>query len=487
MRNTASRSRLMKKHIAWVFFLFISSIAAYGLVSEFEWGMAGSYSDSMIGKTTTSGQKYDPQALTAAHKTLPYGTVLEVVNVENDANKKIQVIINDRGPDQGSYILYLTRKAMRDLGSTGSGSIYIKYIVLKMGTGVITNAVTPGSTQKEPVKSVSSTNTTPTEVKTVQADSTNSIAYTEKTVEREMVDKVIDLNLDSTDLDKEYQIDESLEEENDRFIDKGVDPADIQAEEKGQAEMSNTVQLNTNNNMSIATNTTVPEVTPEVELTSSETNANDLNMEDTETEMVMEDDLDPEETEITEMTKVEPEINTWKKYEPKGNPDILLTNLNVIKVEKQEIDKELVEEIQSPPDVEAPKLNPAVTNKAPQGNTKEPVQKEETNKVKVVIDEGEKVPVNEHPQPAFKMDAQGYSYVVQAGAFRKKDNALKLYEQLRKKGFPVFITEAVVKGQKYTRVRIGYYGSLTQAQTVQRQVKSYKIPAIVVRLKIQEK
>ena len=61
-----------------------------------ETGIAIFYSDAMQGKAVASGEKYDKDALTAAHRTLPLGTMVKVTNLKN--NKSVVVKANDRGP-----------------------------------------------------------------------------------------------------------------------------------------------------------------------------------------------------------------------------------------------------------------------------------------------------------------------------------------------------------------------------------------------------
>ena len=79
-----------------------------------ETGLAAVYSDKLHGKKTASGEVYDRNALTAAHKTLPFGTR---VKVTNDKNKKsVTLRINDRGPTQAGRILDISPKAAKALG-----------------------------------------------------------------------------------------------------------------------------------------------------------------------------------------------------------------------------------------------------------------------------------------------------------------------------------------------------------------------------------
>jgi rare lipoprotein A len=79
-----------------------------------ETGLAAVYSDKLTGHLTASGSKYSPTALTAAHKTLPFGTRVRITNVKN--GKSVEVKITDRGPRQANRILDITPRAAKALG-----------------------------------------------------------------------------------------------------------------------------------------------------------------------------------------------------------------------------------------------------------------------------------------------------------------------------------------------------------------------------------
>jgi len=68
---------------------------------------------------TASGERMNPSALTAAHRTLPFGTRLKVTNQRN--GKSVVVRINDRGPFVRGRVLDLSRAAAREIGMIGSG------------------------------------------------------------------------------------------------------------------------------------------------------------------------------------------------------------------------------------------------------------------------------------------------------------------------------------------------------------------------------
>lgn len=88
-----------------------------------ETGLAAVYSDKLQGRKTASGERYDRARLTAAHKTLPFGTTVKVTHAKN--NKSVVVRINDRGPVQAGRILDLSPAAAKALGigSMGMGEV----------------------------------------------------------------------------------------------------------------------------------------------------------------------------------------------------------------------------------------------------------------------------------------------------------------------------------------------------------------------------
>lgn len=90
-------------------------------------GKASYYSDKFNGKKTASGEKFRNSKLTAAHKTLPFGTKVKVTNVKN--GKTVKVKINDRGPFIAGRIIDISKKAARkiDMDKEGVGSVVIKY------------------------------------------------------------------------------------------------------------------------------------------------------------------------------------------------------------------------------------------------------------------------------------------------------------------------------------------------------------------------
>jgi rare lipoprotein A len=82
------------------------------------------------GTSTASGERFNPDGLTAAHRTLPFNTMVRVTNLAN--NKSVDVRINDRGPFGSSErCLDLARGAFVTIASVSTGVINARYEVLK--------------------------------------------------------------------------------------------------------------------------------------------------------------------------------------------------------------------------------------------------------------------------------------------------------------------------------------------------------------------
>jgi len=82
-------------------------------------GIASWYGRQHHGKPTASGEAYDMNALTAAHRTLPLGTRVRVTNLDN--GRSVDVRINDRGPFAGRRVIDLSYAAAQRLGAIGTG------------------------------------------------------------------------------------------------------------------------------------------------------------------------------------------------------------------------------------------------------------------------------------------------------------------------------------------------------------------------------
>jgi rare lipoprotein A len=99
--------------------------------SAFQSGVASWYGGYFHGRTTANGEKYNMDAYTAAHKTLPFGTRVRVTNTRN--GDYVDVRINDRGPFVGGRIIDLSRAAAGDIGMKDSGVAPVKVAILGKG------------------------------------------------------------------------------------------------------------------------------------------------------------------------------------------------------------------------------------------------------------------------------------------------------------------------------------------------------------------
>ena len=89
-----------------------------------ETGQASYYADKFEGRKTASGAVFKQNKLTAAHKTLPFGTKVKVTNIAN--GRKVKVTINDRGPFVEGRIIDLSKRAAKKLEMVQQGVINIK-------------------------------------------------------------------------------------------------------------------------------------------------------------------------------------------------------------------------------------------------------------------------------------------------------------------------------------------------------------------------
>lgn len=91
-------------------------------------GIASWYGEDFNGRLTASGEVFDMYAMTAAHKTLPLGTVVKVTDMDN--GKTVEVKVNDRGPYVKGRIIDLSKGAARVLDIKGTGTARVKLEVV---------------------------------------------------------------------------------------------------------------------------------------------------------------------------------------------------------------------------------------------------------------------------------------------------------------------------------------------------------------------
>ena|SRR5215831_3904273 len=91
-------------------------------------GLASYYGLEMANQVTASGDRFDPNALTAAHRTLPFGTKVMVTNLEN--NRQVVVTITDRGPERKDRLIDLSFAAAKELDMLTVGVVKVRVEVV---------------------------------------------------------------------------------------------------------------------------------------------------------------------------------------------------------------------------------------------------------------------------------------------------------------------------------------------------------------------
>lgn len=117
------------KNFLVVFLLF----SAFPLLAQVQTGKASFYADKFEGSPTASGEKYRSSKLTAAHKTLPFGTKVRVTNLAN--NESVVVTINDRGPFVEGRIIDVSKAAAERLSFFNQGTAEVKLEIVDATDG----------------------------------------------------------------------------------------------------------------------------------------------------------------------------------------------------------------------------------------------------------------------------------------------------------------------------------------------------------------
>ena len=136
----------MKPKIFLTYFFIITCLSATYAV---EYGMASMFSDNFHGKKTASGELYDVNKMTCAHKSLPFGSRVRITRLDN--KQSIVVRVNDRGPYTKGRITEISRKAAREIGLT-DGEIKVKVELISTEDDEAKPKPAPVSIEEEPAK-----------------------------------------------------------------------------------------------------------------------------------------------------------------------------------------------------------------------------------------------------------------------------------------------------------------------------------------------
>ncbi len=108
---------------------FVGTASAPSDANPDEVGMATWYGSQFAGKKTSNGERFDPSAMTAAHRKLPFGTWVEVRR--RDTGRTVRVRINDRGPwGDARRVIDLSRAAASQLGILNEGKVQVELRVV---------------------------------------------------------------------------------------------------------------------------------------------------------------------------------------------------------------------------------------------------------------------------------------------------------------------------------------------------------------------
>jgi rare lipoprotein A len=123
-----------------ILFLISFILTSYKVIADdvYFYGKISYYGDEFVGRKTSSGAIFDNQKYTCASKSLPFGTILEVMNVKN--GKSVVLMVNDRGPFVEGRILDVTKKAAQDLDMINDGITFARIRIVKLGNGTFSES-----------------------------------------------------------------------------------------------------------------------------------------------------------------------------------------------------------------------------------------------------------------------------------------------------------------------------------------------------------
>lgn len=434
----------MKRLSIIMILLTTAAVLSHADYQKYGFGYASWYGDDLNGKITASGETFDSSKLTAAHRTLPFGSVVEVENLENQA--KVIVTINDRGPVMDSRLIDLSKAAADALGFTAAGTAYVKVTVLSLGTNDSTDA--------------STTNAANGSLSGTSGGGNNRVVTLTNYVT--LSNRIVPLN----------------------------EPANTYVQTTNERDVANTYYTggtNAANGQYIVEEPidepTLPVEEPELRLnpwyvtnnTLSNANIVDLNMTD---ETAFTPDAGPENLWVTNSTPaVTVPVTNGNSYviadENAVTPETILSNSEAANIEDAMITNEAYREYTIVPTL-------TVTTQAQRQNTRTttttvPSTTTTTVPRRTYFDNGTDSDV--------VMDAYGNSYTVQVGAFSREQNALTLYDKLKRLGYNVYMKEAVVNNTRFIRVRVGFFATLSEAKVLQVKLKQQGLPTQIVHLR----
>lgn len=132
-------SRFCTRIFLWggtvIFLSFVLTACLASGQSVEQQGTASYYADKFEGRMTANGETYDPDAMTAAHPHLPFGTRVRVTRIDMVDEPSVVVRVNDRGPFSGGRIIDLSKAAARELDMMQEGVVEVRIEVVEESEG----------------------------------------------------------------------------------------------------------------------------------------------------------------------------------------------------------------------------------------------------------------------------------------------------------------------------------------------------------------
>jgi len=430
--------------------------------SQFLYGIVSWYGDGFDGKITASGELYSPNSLTAAHRSLPFGTRVQIENLSN--GKKVEVLINDRGPFVQNRILELSKQAADILGFLNEGTSFVKATIIELGTTIPTPIGLPNIPMGKDIPQ----NFIPTQDTIVTNVNENELQKEE----------TLALSDDFDDLFTEEELD---------YMDDGFDDLlatqEQNARSQGLKDFANTSPPkpmgflgNTNefliddplSNMTIGSEdefVIVPLTIP----TDDMLNTAPQGITSEEGQLLQENNVDPfadlfndavdpyQFQEALVNNSIHPIQSNNEAQNIGSKPK---DNSSYSDFINNEIENDPFNNVNEKKNIMPEyKTNTITTNPSPIIITNYVAGPISTNVIDI-------------PQPPNSIQASpvpiipqklGDHYIIQLGAFSKQKNALSLYNKLRDSGFNAFITDVKIKGRNLIRVRVGYFSDIDEA------------------------
>ncbi|UOE41563.1 septal ring lytic transglycosylase RlpA family protein [Chryseobacterium suipulveris] len=123
----------MMKRVTLVIIMMISTLGLFSFKNNAtdakKTSFASYYHDKFNGRKTASGEIFSNKKLTAAHRSLPFGTEILVTNLRT--GKSVEVRINDRGPFHSSRVLDLSKAAYKAIGDPARGTMPVEFEIVE--------------------------------------------------------------------------------------------------------------------------------------------------------------------------------------------------------------------------------------------------------------------------------------------------------------------------------------------------------------------